>query len=111
MCTRFDGVVTLVTAQKEVCHIYKRSPEADSSYFCDIVTALTSSICDRHRKRSTPGRRLLHGVKPFEFDTRVRRGKLPTDRPDAQIALLLPLLDTLKKLLNRVHALIGGLPG
>jgi hypothetical protein len=68
-------------------------------------------MCNGHWKRGASGSGLLHRVKPLELDACICGGKLPTDGAHAVIALLLPLLNALKKLLNRVNALIDGLPG
>ncbi len=36
--------------------------------------------------------RLLYGIEPFEFDARISRAKLPVDRADSLVTMILPAL-------------------
>jgi hypothetical protein len=50
------------------------------------VIALTTSAC--------------HRIEPFQFDARIRRAKLPADRADSLVAVILPALHLLTQFLN-----------
>jgi len=43
---------------------------------------------------------LLHGIEAFEFDERIRRAELPVDCADSLVAMILPALNLLIKLID-----------
>src|SRR2546421_2621305 len=53
---------------------------------------------------------LLHGIEAFEFDARVRCAELPVDRAHSLVAVILPALNLLTKLLNRGDVVRQTLP-
>ena len=53
---------------------------------------------------------MLHGIEPFEFDARIRRAKLPVDRADLLVAMVLPKLYLLTKVLNGGNVVGQALP-
>jgi hypothetical protein len=67
-----------------------------TSQRCDCFNYLILSH-DKSRRLSVW---LLYRIETFQFDARINRAELPVDGTDALIAMLLPTLDLLAKLLN-----------
>ena len=53
---------------------------------------------------------MLHGIEPFKFDARICRAELPVHRTDLLVAMLLPALNLLTKLINRSDIVRQTLP-
>jgi|GEM_PF-4409620 len=54
--------------------------------------------------------RLLDGIEAFQFDARIRRAKLPIDRADSLVPMLLPTLNLLTEFLNSRNIVGQALP-